>query len=206
MSNNQSEDLKELFYSFTVLYESWNKDSLALTKQALKIEQLTKDFTVRVNEFSTVKEDTKKDIAQSIQTGIYSASKALNDKVQETIKQEMAQAIQGINSAAQKSIEAIKKYDSYTTRTSTITNAVTWIVAIAAGAAAGMLIALWIMPTPRLPLTNEQFITYQHGKHFEDFWYKLSPAEQKRLNDIALDKQLTSKTKKNKRNDVDSDQ
>jgi hypothetical protein len=188
--DKKTEELKELLYNFTVLHERMSEDKLEFTKQAIKIDQLTKDFTVRVGEFSEVKEETKKDIANSVHAATEKASKNISDNVREIIKQDISQAVKNLDTAAKKGIEAIENYEGYAAQTLSTTKIAVWFISIAVGALAGLLITFFLMPEPKLPLTDGQLTTYENGKHFNDFWFKLSPEEQERLNDIALGKPM----------------
>jgi hypothetical protein len=183
-------ELKDLLYNFTVLYERMSEDKLELTKQAIKIDQLTKDFTVRVGEFSAIKEETKKDIANSIHAATEKASKNISNNVREIIEQDISQAVKNLDTAAKRGIEAIENYEGYAAQTLSTTKIAVWFISIAVGVLTGLLITFFLMPDPKLPLTDDQLSTYENGKHFDDFWFKLSPEERARLNDIALGKPI----------------
>jgi len=181
-------ELKDLLYNFTVLYERMSEDKLELTKQAIKIDQLTKDFTVRVGEFSKVKEETKKDIANSIHAATEKASSKISDEARAIIKQDIAQAIQKLDEFVKKSKEAITSHENCSAGMLSLIKIWSWFLPVVTGVLLGVFITWFFMPSPKLPLTDEQLITYENGRHFEAFWDTLSPEEQERLSNISFGK------------------
>ena len=66
MSERTPENLQELLYNFTILYERWGEDKLAFMKHAVTMEQSAKELVTKINEFSNIKEEVKKDIINTI--------------------------------------------------------------------------------------------------------------------------------------------
>ena len=102
------------------------------------------------------------------------------------IRKDIEQNIQRLEKVVDKGTEFVN-YFYTTSKTSVFRDKLITVIASVVMVLIVSFATLFIFAN-KLTLTHEELVTYNHGKHFETFWYKLSLAEQKRLDDIASGK------------------
>jgi hypothetical protein len=195
MPEKTPENLQELLYNFTILYERWGEDKLAFMKHAVTMEQSAKELVTKINEFSNIKEETKKDIINTINSAARNVSDEVGKKTQELIRKDIEQNIQELEKTVNKGKEVVNYF--YTASKSSAFK--DRILTLVASALLGLVVAsatLFVF-IPKFTFSKADLVTYNNGKYLEKFWGKLSPVEQKKLNDIALSKSV-SNVKKSK--------
>lgn len=186
MADKESKNLNDLFYNFTVLYERWNEDKLAFAKQLIKLEQVTKDFTVRINDLEQTKNQVKKDIASSVYEAGVKVSTQITNEARIVIEKEITASTNKLHNIIEKNTNEIRTANNCITSATCGWGLSTLAATVLVGFAIGMLVLYLMMPTPSRPITGEELATYENGRHFETFWPKLSQEEKDRLNAISL--------------------
>jgi hypothetical protein len=192
----KNQDLQELFYNFTVLYERWNEDKLALSKQTIKLEQLMKDFTMRINEFEEIKEGTKDDVVRSVFAAANKVSKEVVDQTRKVVEGDIIRGVNDLQKMIKTGEEIIEDYKRCSAEMGSWSAMSVWFVAIVTAVFVGIFTVRLVIPRPILPLSERDMMIYMNGKNFEILWSKLSKEEKEKL-DAIVNNRFVSKPKLN---------
>ena len=181
MSDEKPDNIQDLLYHLTVLYERWIADKLELTKQIAKTEQLTKDFNVRVHEFKGMNITLRNDFDKTLRA----TGQEINKEIANTVKQTISSELTGVVDELKKvTSESQKELESWRTQAGL---SVVWaiIIAVVSSFLVSFLTVKFLLPEPTLALTNEQAGFLTGGQVISRIYPKLTPAEQKHLNDLS---------------------
>ena len=184
MTEKKPEDVQELLYHLTVLYERWAADKQEWAKQTIKVEQLLKEFTVRISEFEHVKEEVKKDITKSIYSAASQVTNEIGSRVKQEMKVEVVDNIKRMEQNIKQLVNAADEKIHYIEKESGTITFLSYFVTFGIALLVCILTTTFWLPTPKAEFSDKQLQLYEQGKFMADLWPKLSKAEQDRLQAI----------------------
>jgi|GEM_PF-3169025 len=180
----QEEHLESILFQFVTLHEQWSKDRKIAAKQGANIEKFVQEFASEVERFSKIEDYTIAKLKKGLEQATESIATTLPNTVSHAVNRAFDDSAGKIKESVRQAERMLVEYQSSLNWSHWKTLAITAFSSIATS----LLIVWWLMPTPTLPLTDQQIRTYQAGHVFESFWGKLSHRQQDWLSNLALGK------------------
>lgn len=166
--------MEAILYQFINLYERWSEDRQVAAKQGAEIARLSKELAAQIARFETLTSDVRNDIKKSIReeaenTAVYFA-KTLRDAAHQQIEPLVEKLTETVNAAEHQLV-------SYRSD-ATFANVKIIVISLLMTVCTSLMMVKLLMPTPTVPLTDEQIRIYGMGKHFSELWPTLSKEKQ----------------------------
>lgn len=173
--------LKGIAYQFLKLYERWAEDRQVLNKNMAALEEMLKVFINQIKEFEKLEAKANNQILISAEKAAKHVCSEIGAMVGKTLTREVDSSVVELKKSVNETTALLKQYQAE------VKNSLLWTVCVAiAGSVITSLFIVWLLiPTPKLPLTDDQLNTFYNGQFFNEFWSKLSKKEQKHLKDLA---------------------
>lgn len=178
---NIDDRLKGIAYQFLKLYERWSEDRQVLNKNMAVLEEMLKVFITQIKEFEKLEVRANNQILISAEKAVKQVCSEIGGVVGKSLTREVDLSVVELKKSVNETTTILKHYQAE------IKNSLLWTVCAAiAGSVITSLFIVWLlMPTPKLPLTDDQLNTFYNGQFFNEFWSKLSKKEQNHLKDLA---------------------
>lgn len=187
---NPQEALETILYKFLSLHDAMDKQRVTLEHQNEDLTVLIQAFTEEIQKYQQFDTAIRQQIAMSIQVATKSLGHHLGEEAQKTMTVAISDIAYQLHHAADKTQQTLQKAQERAQDAVWKRLLGTVLCAVFASVA-----SVWLlMPTPTLPLTQDQLKLYQLGQDFSRQMNKLSEHEQKTI----LDKLQGKKTAKPK--------
>lgn len=175
------EKMQDLLYRLTALYERWIAEKQELAKQIVKSERLVNEFTAKVQEFEKINIKLRIDFADHLRATGQQLKLEVIKMIEQALKREAGLAINNIMTVAAESQKGLNKWKERAKR------GVIWVVLIVIVSAflISLVTARFAKTEPTFMFTNEQASFLTGGQIIARIYPKLSPKEQKHLQDLT---------------------
>lgn len=184
MSDTQlstTDRIEAVLYQYVNLYERWSEDRQAAAKQSAEITKLIQTFTEQVQKFKTLEQHVKHEIKESIRNAAVSIEKHIGEEIVKVAADKTSVASEQLQSSARQAALMLDTYKREVIATrwhAVLISSFTTIITC--------LLLVWlIIPSPTLPLTNQQINILNEGRLLQLIWPKLTDEEQKHWKQIA---------------------
>ena len=178
---SNQDHFEAILYQFINLYNRFSEDRLVAAKQGSDIEKCIERFSAEVTRFEDLEDNLREEIETSIHKEAKNMAEYMGRTVADAARQEIKPIINKLTESLEEAEDILSQYQRASYREKWI-----WIGAtIFTSILASILTVRYLMPQPVLPLTEDQFKTYQSGQVFEMVIPKLSKRQQDLIFDIA---------------------
>lgn len=192
-TESRPETLEDILYHLTVLHERWAAEKHDFTKQVIKVDQLIKEFTVRINQLDERQSSTEEKMVSAVKSTARQVYSTIEESVKKSMDTEIKKTVNHFDNVVGASRYQLERWQKESE------GSVFWGGVIAIGASLvssfilSFLMVKLLLPPPVLPLTNDQFDELRGGQMMAFMWPKLSKQDQTMLLQIE-DKVLKEST------------
>jgi DNA-binding ferritin-like protein (Dps family) len=178
------EHLESLLYQFVNLYERWSEDRQVAAKQGADIAKFIEAFKEEVERFETLEEEVREDIKTQIHTEAKNMAVYMGRTVVDAASKEMEPTVKRLQKTVDEAENTLSRYQG---ESRWMHWAMIGLMAVTS-ILTSLIVALWVMPKPMLPLSKDELSTYQSGEVLESVWPKLTSKQKQWFLDLAKSK------------------
>jgi hypothetical protein len=170
----QEERLRVISYQFVSLYEQWSEDRKMLLRQAADIDELIAVLKKQAKHSEFLSLSVRDKIERSIEKGAAGVAKTVSEEMTKEAVRTTERIIAPLSDATDKAWRTLRECQIE------ITSSVWKIfgIPIVSSIIISLIIVFFLMPTPKLALTDKQISYAAKGIAMEEAWPKLSQEEQ----------------------------
>jgi hypothetical protein len=166
--------LEAILYQFVHLYERLLEERKVAEKQNAALSQLVDEFAELVAHFESLETQVKSDIQKSIQVEIEKAVVYVGKRLQAETSQAVNLTIETLHKKLNDAVNSFLHHKPHFN----FENIKMMMVTLVTSVCISVCLVKWLMPVPVLPLTDDQWKTYETGRKFETLWPTLSKEKQ----------------------------
>lgn len=156
------EHLESILYQFVTLYDQLELSRKKSKKQRFKLEKFIKEFSSEVDRLSKLDDYIIAKFKRSLEQTTVEFSNMVHNAVSHSVDRAIGDSVLQIRDSARQAGSLFSEYQSTLNWSHWKVIAITSLTSIVAC----LLVVLWLMPKPMLPLEDAQIMTYNNGVVF----------------------------------------
>ena len=175
------ENLEDILNHFLVVKELWQEERQKLTQQNTEFGKVVIRLSAQVEKFKETEVELRKQVTQSISEASTSMAEKSAREFKAAVMSDVEYASERLKDATDKSVSQLEELASNQSNSTIMFSIGLFVLPIIAS-----LLIFWVLsPKPMMPMTDQQFSTYQDGQLLDGFWSKLNKKQQKFLTELG---------------------